>query len=120
MNRHMQMRKDEFRNDDEKDVWQQGYIASVEGLTDLHQDLPVNPHRVLCAGWWCAFEDATKCLDNRLGTSATPPITSSKRAMGRGLNHFRQEGARLIPEPTEPDLFVEEAYRLWTIKQQGK
>ena len=71
----MQMRKDEFRNDDEKDVWQQGYIASVEGLTDL---------------------------------------------MGRGLNHFRQEGARLIPEPTEPDLFVEEAYRLWTIKQQGQ
>ena len=41
-------------------------------------------------------------------------------AMGRGLDHFRKEGARLMPEPTEPDLYIEEAYRLWAIKQQGK
>ena len=54
------MRKDEFRTDDEKDAWQQGYISSIEVLTDLHQDLPENLHGALCAGWWCAFEDATK------------------------------------------------------------
>jgi hypothetical protein len=33
---------------------------------------------------------------------------------------FREEGARLIPEPSEPDLYIKEAYRLWAIKQQGK
>ena len=46
--------------------------------------------------------------------------TMKGKAMGRGLNHFREEGAKLIPEPTEPDLFIEEAYRLWAIKQQSK
>jgi hypothetical protein len=60
MNRQMQMREDEFRTDDEKDAWQQGYIFSIEVLTDLHQDWPENLHGALCAGWWCAFEDATK------------------------------------------------------------
>jgi hypothetical protein len=46
--------------------------------------------------------------------------TMKGKAMGRGLDHFRKEGAMLIPEPTEPDLYVEEAYRLWAIKQQGE
>ena len=43
-----------------------------------------------------------------------------RASMGRGLDHFREEGAKLIPEPTEPDLYDEEAYRLWQIKPQGK
>jgi len=60
MNRQMQMREDEFRTDDEKHAWQQGYISSIGVLADLHQDLPENLHGALCAGWWCAFEDATK------------------------------------------------------------
>ena len=60
MNRQMQMREDEFRTDDEKDAWQQGYISSIEVSTNLHQDSPENLHGALCAGWWCAFEDATK------------------------------------------------------------
>jgi hypothetical protein len=42
------------------------------------------------------------------------------KAMGRGLDHFRKEGAKLIPPPTEPDPYEAEAYRLWAIKQQGK
>jgi hypothetical protein len=46
--------------------------------------------------------------------------TLAGRKLGRGLDHFRKEGAKLVLEPTEPDLFVEEAYRLWAIKQQGK
>ena len=35
-----------------------------------------------------------------------------------GLDHFRSKGAKLIPPPTEPDPFENEAYRLWAIKQQ--
>ena len=46
--------------------------------------------------------------------------TLAGKDLGRGLDHFRKEGAKLIPEPTEPDLYIEEAYRLWTIKQHGK
>ena len=46
--------------------------------------------------------------------------TMKGKAMGRGLDHFREQGAKLIPPPTEPDPYIEEAYRLWTMKQQGK
>jgi hypothetical protein len=46
--------------------------------------------------------------------------TMKGKAMGRGLDHFRKEGARLVPGPTADDLYEEEAYRLWKIKQQGK
>ena len=42
----MQMRKDEFRTDDEKDAWQQGYVSSIEVLTNLHQDATVG-----CMPW---------------------------------------------------------------------
>jgi replication-associated recombination protein RarA len=43
--------------------------------------------------------------------------TMKGKKMGRGLKHFREEGAKLVPEPTAPDPFIEEAYRLWAIKQ---
>jgi hypothetical protein len=46
--------------------------------------------------------------------------TLAGRKLGRGLDHFRKEGAKLIPEPTADDPFVEEAYRLWRIKQRSK
>ena len=46
--------------------------------------------------------------------------TQKGQAMGRGIKHFREEGAKLVPQPTEPDPFIEEAYRLWQIKQQSK
>jgi hypothetical protein len=46
--------------------------------------------------------------------------TMKGKAMGRALDHFRKEGAKLVPEPTEPDLYIEEAYWLRTIKRQGK
>ena len=42
------------------------------------------------------------------------------RKLGRGLDHFRKEGAKLIPPPTADDPYEDEAYRLWTIKQQSK
>jgi hypothetical protein len=39
--------------------------------------------------------------------------TLKGKAMGRGLDHFRSEGAKLIPEPTDADPYEDEAYRLW-------
>ena len=32
---------------------------------------------------------------------------------------FRKEGAKLVPDPTAPDPYEDEAYRLWAIKQRG-
>ena len=45
--------------------------------------------------------------------------TMKGKAMGRGLDHFRSEGARLVPPPTADDPYEAEAYRLWQIKRQG-
>jgi replication-associated recombination protein RarA len=46
--------------------------------------------------------------------------TLAGRKLGRGLDHFRSEGAKLIPPPTADDPYEDEAYRLWQIKQQSK
>jgi replication-associated recombination protein RarA len=46
--------------------------------------------------------------------------TLKGKAMGRGLDHFRKEGAKLIPPPTADDPYEDEAYRLWAIKQRSK
>jgi replication-associated recombination protein RarA len=46
--------------------------------------------------------------------------TMQGKAMGRGLDHFRAEGARLVPPPLDPDPYEDEAYRLWAIKQRSK
>jgi hypothetical protein len=46
--------------------------------------------------------------------------TMKGKTMGRGLDHFRAEGARLIPPPTEDDPYEDEAYPLWALKQQSK
>jgi hypothetical protein len=46
--------------------------------------------------------------------------TLKGKAMGRGLDHFREEGARLVPPPTGDDPYEDEAYRLWQIKQRSK
>lgn len=45
--------------------------------------------------------------------------TLEGRKVGRGLDHFRKEGALLVPLPAADDPYDEEAYRLWQIKQQG-
>ena len=46
--------------------------------------------------------------------------TLAGKKLGRGLDHFRKEGAKLVPPPTADDPYEDEAYRLWTIKQRGK
>ena len=43
--------------------------------------------------------------------------TLEGKRMGRGLDHFRKEGAKLIPPPTADDPYEDEAYRLWTMKR---
>jgi replication-associated recombination protein RarA len=43
--------------------------------------------------------------------------TMKGKRMGRGLEHFRSEGAKLVPPPTEMDQYEAEAYRLLAIKQ---
>ena len=44
--------------------------------------------------------------------------TLAGRKLGRGLDHFREEGAKLVPPPTGDDPYEDEAYRLWAIKQR--
>lgn len=46
--------------------------------------------------------------------------TLAGRKLGRGLDHFRKEGAKLVPPPTGDDPYEDEACRLWTIKQRSK
>src|SRR5258707_4953269 len=46
--------------------------------------------------------------------------TLAGRKLGRGLDHFRKEGAKLFPPPTADDPYEDEAYRLWQIKQRSK
>ena len=43
--------------------------------------------------------------------------TGKGRAMGRGLDHFHTEGAKLVP-PVAPDVYESEAYRLLALKQR--
>lgn len=44
--------------------------------------------------------------------------TIAGRKLGRGLEPFRKEGVKLIPPSTGPNPYIEEAYRLWVLKQQ--
>lgn len=39
--------------------------------------------------------------------------TTEGKKMGRGLKHFREVGAVLIPKPDKKDKYEDEAYRLW-------
>jgi replication-associated recombination protein RarA len=46
--------------------------------------------------------------------------TLAGRKLGRDLDHFRREGAKLVPPPIGDDPYEDEAYRLWSIKQRTK
>jgi replication-associated recombination protein RarA len=45
--------------------------------------------------------------------------TIEGKKKGRGLDHFREEGALLDPGPHEPDPYEEEFYRLIALKQRA-
>lgn len=44
--------------------------------------------------------------------------TYEGKRMGRGIDYFRAESAKLVHEPDEPDPYIEEAYRLWKLKEK--
>jgi hypothetical protein len=44
--------------------------------------------------------------------------TARGKRMGRGLEHFLSEGAKLVPPPDEPDPYEDEAHRLWRLKDE--
>ena len=46
--------------------------------------------------------------------------TLAGKKLGRSLDHFRKEGAKLVPRPTADDPYEDEAYRLWAIKQRSR
>lgn len=46
--------------------------------------------------------------------------TLAGRKLGRGIAHFRKEGAKLVPPPKGPDAYEDEAYRLWGVKEKLK
>ena len=46
--------------------------------------------------------------------------TLAGKKLGRGLDHFRNEGAKLIPPPIGDDPYEDEAYRLRLIKRRSK
>lgn len=45
--------------------------------------------------------------------------THKGKQLGRGLEHFRDEGAKLIPS-THQDAYIEECYRLWRVRDGEK
>ena len=42
--------------------------------------------------------------------------TLAGRRQGRGLRHFREHSAKLVP-PVKPDVYEDEAYRLLELKR---
>jgi hypothetical protein len=46
--------------------------------------------------------------------------TQEGRRRGRGIDHFLTEGTKLIPEPTEPDIYADEAGRYMRRKFAGE
>ena len=64
-----------------------------------------------CVGRRATGKPLWIAVDNATGT--TKADASKGKAMGRGLDHFRTEVARLISEPTGDDPYEDEAYRLW-------
>jgi replication-associated recombination protein RarA len=46
--------------------------------------------------------------------------TQEGRRMGRGIDHFLTEGAKLVPEPTEPDAYADEAAAYMKRKAGGE
>jgi replication-associated recombination protein RarA len=45
--------------------------------------------------------------------------TAQGKRLKRGLQHFREEGAKLIPTPAD-DVYIEECYRMWELRDHPK
>jgi biopolymer transport protein ExbD/biopolymer transport protein TolR len=74
------------------------------------------------------YETPAQAANARVRPVASAPIARAGaragnpagRRLGRGLDHFRKEGAKLVPPPTADDPYENEAYRLWAVKQRSK
>jgi replication-associated recombination protein RarA len=44
--------------------------------------------------------------------------THKGRSLGRGIEHFMEEGTKLVPPDAEPDIYRDEAYKYW-IRKHG-
>jgi len=68
-------------------------------------------HFAAATGWAAILEGAVPVIPD----FALDQHTTEGRKMGRGLEHFRREGAKLVP-PASKDAYEDEAYRLWDLK----
>jgi replication-associated recombination protein RarA len=73
-------------------------------------------HFAAAVGLRAEFEDFAPVIPD----FAWDVHTGKGKAMKRGLKHFREEGALLIPAPTAPDAYEAEAYRLWEKKYSNQ
>jgi hypothetical protein len=90
--------------------------ASGGGSVTLFGDGPMSRagcHFAAAIGLRSMLEDFAPTLPDW----ANDQHTLAGRKLGRGLDHFRKDGAKLIPPPTDDDPYEDEAYRLWQIKQ---
>jgi replication-associated recombination protein RarA len=71
-------------------------------------------HFAAAIGLRALLEEFTPAIPDWAHDKHTP----EGRARGRGLAHFREEGAKLKPPPVAEDPYTEEAYRLWALQER--
>ena len=69
-------------------------------------------HFAAATGWAAILENFVPVIPDW----ALDQHTTEGKRMGRGVDHFRSEGTKLVPPPTGDDPYIEEAYRLWALK----
>ena len=69
-------------------------------------------HFQAATGWAAILENFVPVIPDW----ALDQHTTEGKRMGRGLDHFRSEGTKLVPPPSSDDPYIEEAYRLWALK----
>ena len=69
-------------------------------------------HFAAAIGWAAILESFVPVVPDW----ALDQHTTEGKRMGRGLDHFRTEGTKLVPPPSGDDPYIEEAYRLWALK----
>ena len=71
-------------------------------------------HFAAAIGWAAILENFVPVIPDW----ALDQHTTEGRRMGRGLDHFRTEGTKLMPPPERDDPYESEALRLWALKRK--